>query len=128
MWIREIGTTDSFKVSYPMSVRISPCPPILSGTTMLKPPWSKFMKYTVGLLILLFVLVGCDKPQQPTIVKDSLGHTYKLVESERKLTNGLAQVELWERIEPLDTNHWYTPILSSLKDTNNPPIFQSLMR
>jgi hypothetical protein len=78
------------------------------------------MKKLFWFLTLIF-LVGC-KPSEPkltTYVKlttqgpngvtanDTNGYRYQLVEWERKLTNGLIQAELWQRVNPLDTNYWY---------------------
>lgn len=89
-----------------------------------------------ALLALLLTLCSCtpkvDVPdfQVPgvVIVTDTLGQKYRLVEREKSLGNNLTQAELWEKIEPLDTNRWYTPSLGSKMDTNNPPIFNSLSR
>ena len=80
------------------------------------------------------VLVGCSPkvsspPQVPNVtVVDASGRTYRFVSPEIKNADGTATVELWERIDPMDTNRWYTPTLGSKYDTNHPPLFNSLSR
>jgi hypothetical protein len=82
----------------------------------------------VTLIGMCFVLVSCSP--QPTEVRtiDIHGYKYRLVSVEKQLGPGMTQSELWERIEPLDTNHWYTPTLSSKVNSNSAPMFNSLMR
>lgn len=68
-------------------------------------------------------------PQTPEItVVDTIGYKYRLIQPEKVLSNNILQVELWERIDPLDTNRWYTPTLASKLYTNNPPLFNSISR
>ena len=72
-------------------------------------------------LLALICLVGC-KPSEPKLIpyvklgtssqngvtiNDTNGYRYRLVEWERKLTNGLVQAEIWQRESPSDTNYWY---------------------
>lgn len=63
-----------------------------------------------------------------TTVRDVHSYQYRLVTNEYILPNGYTQVELWERIKPLDTNHWYTPALKPESQTNLTPMFNSLSR
>lgn len=86
-----------------------------------------------AILLSVFVL-GCrpvveKQPYIPdTVVTDVSGKKYRFVSPAMANANGTVTVELWERIEPLDTNRWYTPTLGSKMDTNSPPMFHSLMR
>ena len=84
------------------------------------------MKTLISLFGICLFMVSCSPKQ--VVVTDSNGYKYRLVEREKKLSNNTVQTELWERIEPLDTNRWYTPTLSSKINTNSPPLFNSLMR
>lgn len=61
-------------------------------------------------------------------VIDGFGKKYRKVTDERTLGSGISNVEVWERYEPLDTNHWYTPTITSKIYTNDPPGFNSLFR
>lgn len=91
-------------------------------------------------LVFALLLVGCSAKQQeplksypskPTVgvvVIDINGYKYRLVSLEKSLGGVLSQSELWERIDPLETNHWYTPTLASKKNTNSSPMFNTLMR
>lgn len=91
-------------------------------------------------LIFSLFLIGCKVehqeplkvyPSKPTvgiIVVDVHGYKYRLVSLEKKLDGPLSQSELWERIDPLETNHWYTPTLSSKRDINSMLMFNSLAR
>ena len=89
----------------------------------------------VILTIMASLFIGCkpSKPQNGMVVKpnavvvDSNGYKYRFVRPEM-VVNGMTQVELWERIDPLVTNRWYTPTLASKFDTNHPPTFNSLMK
>lgn len=84
------------------------------------------MKTLIVLFGICLLMVSCSPKQ--VFVTDTQGYKYRLVEREKKLTDNISQTELWERVEPLDTNHWYSPTLASKFDTNNPPMFNSLMR
>lgn len=107
------------------------------------------MKIIVSICIVLALcLTSCSTKTQPTptptvsvfdpaktpiptvngIATDYLGNQYRMVSPEIVNSNGTTTAELWERIQPLETNHWYTPSLGSRFDTNHPPIFTSLMR
>ena len=95
-----------------------------------------FMKNILIAILLLVALsvVGC-KPKvdkqpyiAPTIVTDINGKKYRFVSPAMVNSNGVKMVELWERIDPLDTNRWYTPDLASEIYTNNPKSFIPLMR
>lgn len=85
-------------------------------------------------ILMIGLLAGCrpvveKQPYiEPTVVTDARGQKYRFVSPEMANANGTTTAELWEKIEPLDTNHWYTPTLASKFDTNNPPLFNSLMR
>jgi hypothetical protein len=46
------------------------------------------------------------------IVTDFAGNKYKLVQP-AYVSNGQNYVSLWQKIQPLNTNNWYTPTLSS---------------
>lgn len=89
---------------------------------------------TILASIMMLVLSSCNKPDksvvQPSakVLVDSRGYKYRLVSPEKVLPGGMIQAELWERFDPLETNHWYTPTLSSKYDTNSPTVFNSLMR
>jgi len=86
------------------------------------------MKKWIGLV--LFGLMGCSPPPPPSpepLVTDVNGYVYRLVEQEKKRPDGTVQIELWERITPPETNHWYTPTLSS-KVHGGTPMFNSIQR
>lgn len=113
---------------------------------MVAPPFSLIpdmylcMKINLVCLILIFFFIGCDSKQReplnayPTkpvvgmIMVDVHGYKYRLIKLEEKVSETMSQVELWERIEPLITNRWYTPTLSSKQDTNSPVMFNSIIR
>lgn len=97
----------------------------------------------VWVCLVAAILVGCSPKKEtsvastkPTVLAvevgtvktDYDGKKYKLVQAAKDLGNGIYQSDLWERIDPLETNHWYTPTLGSVMDTNSPLIFNSLMR
>ena len=92
-------------------------------------------------LLALICLVGC-KPSEPKLttyvklgtsspngvtINDTNGYRYRLVEWERKLTNGLTQAEIWERVYPLDTNYWYIQTAIS-RVTDGPIAFNVVPR
>jgi len=90
---------------------------------------SKNMKYLA--LFTLVAFTGCTKdpvPVQPRTAIDAFGSTYQLVSNEVAISNGEFKVELWEKIDPPDTNRWYVPTLSSKLDTNSVPMFNPLLR
>lgn len=62
------------------------------------------------------------------VVLDLRGNMYRLYRPETYLSGVLSETELWERINPPDTNHWYTRSLNSRKNTNEVPFFYSLAR
>lgn len=87
--------------------------------------------------LLIFVLfsVGCEKKQSFSniidakvgdVVVDSNNHKYRKLTNE-SLTNGIGNIDIWEKIEPRVTNKWYTPSLSSRLSTNSVE-FNSLYR
>lgn len=83
---------------------------------------------------MLLAMLGCKpvsdkKPHiDPIIAIDESGKKYRFVSPEMVNSNGVVISELWERIQPPDTNNWYTPSLSSKLDTNKPKSFNALMR
>lgn len=99
------------------------------------------MKKLLILSSILILLVGCGKvneaPRNKDVtslraaqvgdtVLDSEGRRYRKLTNEN-LTNGVGRVDIWERIDPLVTNRWYTPALSSRIFTNTIE-FNSLYR
>ena len=99
------------------------------------------MKFVLSIcVVFVLCLTACNKkeavfvtpipvvPAITNIVTDVHGYKYRMISHEVKYSNGISKAELWERIDPLETNHWYTISLGSQFDTNNPPIFNSLMR
>ena len=63
------------------------------------------------------------------LIKDSNNHVYRKVSDQIKdIANGVDQNERWQRIDQEDTNRWYYPTLSSYKNTNSPPVFNSSSR
>ena len=91
------------------------------------------MKKLILSLVVGVLLVGCSAKEKapisvvpavqqssnvPTfvsglyIVTDLRGQKYKLIQPSYK-SNGQTYVSLWQKIEPLNTNNWYTPTLSS---------------
>ncbi len=105
-------------------------------------------KHYLAIIISLCIVVGCKKSNTDTYEKtphgvvvsnvlqakigdsvyDGFGKKYRKVTEERVLGSGISNVEVWERYEPLDTNHWYTPTLTSKIYTNDAPGFNSLFR
>lgn len=76
----------------------------------------------VNVIALLVLLSSCSTTTSNTTT-DSSGNVYRLVSAAKG-----DQVEIWEKIKPLDTNSWYTPTLASLIYTNLPKEFNPLMR
>lgn len=105
-------------------------------TTDRNRPWAPlFMK--IICLIVCLLLIGCSKdPISPvsnfraeqSVVTDIIGHKYICVSNQVVLSNGMVQVALWKKIEPLDNERWYTPTLASTLNTNNPPTFNPILR
>lgn len=90
-------------------------------------------------LVFVLLFIGCSSGQEPIksypakpkigiIAIDVHGYQYRLVSLEKKISDGIFLSEIWEKIKPLETNHWYTPTLSSKEDTNAPLMFNSLGR
>lgn len=77
---------------------------------------------------ILLILTGCaTAPPQPERVTDGQGYLYELVQP--AITNAdFTDIELWERIQPQDTNRFYTPSLDWQLHPTNPPSFKSVMR
>ena len=73
-----------------------------------------------------YIKLGASSPNRVTI-NDTNGYRYQLVEWERKLTNGLIQAEIWQRVNPLDTNYWYIQTAIS-RVTDGPPAFNVVPR
>ena len=105
------------------------------------------MKKLILSFCLLFVLVGCSpnveivpystSSSQPVdteqvvteqFVTDVRGYKYRLISPDITNENGTVTVELWERIEPLVTNRWYTRDLSSRLDPEKTPMFNSISK
>lgn len=62
-------------------------------------------------------------------ILDEQGRKYKKVTNSNKTsTDGVFTTEVWERVEPLDKKHWYSPALGSFVWTNQSVIFNSLFR
>jgi len=87
------------------------------------------------LIFIIGALCGCHPTPQPTpsaserlTVVGADGYTYRLVRAERSLGGPMSEEELWERINPLVTNRWYSRTGYSKQHTNEPPTFNSLMR
>lgn len=78
------------------------------------------------MILIALILLGCN-PNVREVV-DIHGYKYRLVSSEKVISDTISQVEIWERVNPLDTNHWYTPTASSRLNTNQVMMFQTLMR
>jgi hypothetical protein len=85
------------------------------------------MKKVLIAIILAMVFVGCHKQPEVSsvVVTDISGKKYRLVSAEKKISDIMTKPEVWERIEPLDTNHWYSRTLSSVINTNEPAMFNS---
>lgn len=60
-------------------------------------------------------------------IYDAEGRKYQKRTDAVKSTD-ISVAEVWERVEPLVTNRWYTPSLGSVIFTNEPPSFNSLFR
>lgn len=100
------------------------------------------MKTLFPLILVMIMAIGCQKPTvvrgdaEPIgnelkigmMVIGSDGYKYRLVRPEKQLGDGFSDEELWERIDPLVTNRWYSRTLPSRLDTSQPPSFNSLMR
>lgn len=80
------------------------------------------------LLFLLLILTGCaTTPQQPERVTDEKGYVYELVQP--AITNAAyTDIELWERINPADSNRWYTPSLDWQLHPGSVPSFKSVLK
>ena len=71
------------------------------------------------------IVAGCSK--SISTVTDGNGYKYQQV-STSLTTNGIIHDAVWQRVSPLDTNHWYTPTLSYLQNTNSVPSFLPLAK
>jgi len=100
---------------------------------------TNFMRKILVISVLLLTIIGCKpsgcKPKEvytenksDIIVTNVLGHKFRFISPEIPNADGTARAELWERIDPLDTNRWYTRSLSSQIRTNDVPIFHSFPR
>ena len=77
-------------------------------------------------LVIGLILVGCSNK---STVTDGNGYKYQqITAASSSTTNGIIQDAVWQRISPLDTNHWYTPTLSYLQNTNSIPSFLPLAK
>ena len=87
------------------------------------------------------LIVGCSAQKQPVFMDyppavtnqivmttDVNGYKYQLVQSAKQDGGVISDAELWERVFPEDTNHWYEMTLASKQNTNSPPMFNSLSR
>lgn len=81
--------------------------------------------------------MGCSNPHIPVVVTpppqeviatDITGNKYKLISEEVLLSNGVSQAELWEKIDPKNTNYWYIPALGVVRNTNGNMEFKSIRR
>lgn len=59
---------------------------------------------------------------------DGEGRKYKKITDEKTVSDNITQTDIWERVEPLDKKHWYTPTLGSELFAGSPPLFSSLFR
>lgn len=91
----------------------------------------------VTFLVVLFFSFGCTPRKDISIepshyflvtATDVVGNKYRLISKEIILDDNLFQSELWEKFDPLDTNHWYSPVLGSEFQTNGPMMFNCLSR
>lgn len=79
-------------------------------------------------LLLLLLLTGCaTAPTQPERVTDEKGYVYELVQPAMR-TAEFEDIALWERIQPQDTNRWWTPSLDWQLHPQNVPSFKSVMK
>ena len=78
-------------------------------------------------ICILFILCGCQKDPEPRILVDVRGYKYKLIQ-ETQIKGPLIYLELWERIEPKDTNHYYSRTLESETFNSQIPIFFPVSR
>ena len=58
---------------------------------------------------------------------DIAGRKYKK-RTDAVISDAWGNADIWERVEPLVTDKWYTPTLGSTIFTNDPPSFNSLFR
>ena len=97
------------------------------------------MHILIKSLILAVLISGCSVENLPDnkvvtiqnsvvgdVISDGNGYKYRKL-TEEKLTNGIGRIDIWERIDPLVTNKWYTPSLSSRIHSNSVE-FNSLYR
>jgi hypothetical protein len=85
--------------------------------------------------------VGIEQPKHGLLVSnvltarvgdfvfDEAGRKYVKI-TDTGITNeeGIYKADVWERVDPLDKNRWYTPTLTSFVWTNQPVRFNSLFR
>lgn len=105
-------------------------------------------KKILAIIIACVFLIGCEKskpiknPDKPTsgivvsnvlqakvgdYIYDVAGCKYKK-RTDAVKTEAWEKTAVWERVEPLVTNRWYVPTLSSTMFTNDPPSFTTLFR
>lgn len=92
-------------------------------------PWvHPRLNLPVALLSAVLLFTGCaTAPTQPERATNEIGQVFELVQP--AITNAAyTDIELWERINPSDTNRWYTPSLDWTLHPTNPPSFKSVMR
>lgn len=107
-------------------------------------------KKILAILVSCVFLFGCKKsepienPEKPPVtsgvvvsnvlkakvgdfIYDSAGRKYKKRTDVVK-GDDWDRADVWERVDPLVTNRWYTPSLGSTMFTNDPPSFNTLFR
>jgi hypothetical protein len=92
---------------------------------------SKLIRLLVPVLVMLVLLLGCSSKPAPAPITavDIQGYKYKLVQPARQhLKFHTRYPALWERIEPPDPNHWYTPSLASQVNPDSSKVFIPLAR
>lgn len=106
----------------------------------------------LALVVILCAVFGCGRPdpvkypEKPPVavvsnvvvsnvlqakigdfIYDGEGRKYQKRTDVVKL-DGASLADVWERVDPLVTNKWYTPTLGSTIFTNDPPSFNTLFR
>lgn len=79
-------------------------------------------------LLFLLLLTGCATgPPQLERATNELGQVFELVQPAIK-DGAFTDIELWERVQPPDTNRWWTPSLDWTLHPGNAPSFKSVLR
>lgn len=94
-------------------------------------PWSNqgcTLYLPVALLSAALFLTGClTTPPQPERATNEIGQVFELVQP--AITNAaFTDIELWERVSPPETSHWFTPSLDWTLHPTNPPSFKAILK